>query len=140
MRIEPPTTPGHEIGSRRCWLVVFPLSCLVMVLARRIKNVLSEYSTPHPCPSPDDFMRRLRSVNPVFSVLKTEEMLLELPSKRLLLNYIETSLKEKAPASGRRRPNPTCLAVILGTAPPLLATEASSTHSIVSGVSGITDT
>ena len=53
-----------------------------------------------PIPDPDDFLRRLRSVNPVFSVLKTEEMLLELPSKRLLLNYVETSLRGEGACLG----------------------------------------
>ena len=33
------------------------------------RSVRIQYASP--CPSPDDFMRRLRSVNPVFSVLKT---------------------------------------------------------------------
>ena len=36
----------------------------------------------------------------MFSVLKTEEMLLELPSKRLLLGYIETSLKGEGACLG----------------------------------------
>ena len=55
------------------------------------RSVRREYADPNP--APEAFLRRLRSVNPVFSALKTEELLLELPSKRLLLNYVETSLR-----------------------------------------------
>ena len=62
------------------------------------RSIRRQYASP--CPSPEDFMRRLRSVNPVFSVLKTEEMLLELPSKQLLLGYIETSLKPEGACLG----------------------------------------